>query len=1047
MSAFDMDPATWQSLNRLLDEALEVPPQDRDAWIEGLPAELDALKPRLRALLERASAGASFETLPKLDLGEEPETAVEIRDSARSSGETVGPYRLERLLAEGGMGSVWLAQRADGILQRPVALKLPRGIWSRPELLARMAREREILASLNHPHIARLYDAGLAADGQPYLALEFVEGRPIDVHAHAAGLDIPSRLRLFLQVAQAVGHAHARLVVHRDLKPSNILVTRGGDVRLLDFGIAKLLESGEARETELTRLSGRALTLAYASPEQVQGEPLGVASDVYSLGVVLYELLTGSLPYRLARDSRGAMEEAILIVDPVKPSDVAGKTRVRRALRGDLDTVVLKALKKSPEDRYPTVNAFAEDVERWLEGRPVVAQPDRAGYRIRKFAGRNKLALGAAGSVLAAILAGAAMAVWQAGVALAEKQRAEEVKDFITSIFRDADPYAGSSGEVPTVLDLLKQARDKIDGSLGERPGLRVELLNVVGGSLLSLQENDAAEEVVRQAVEVGRSSLGADDPRTLQARILMSQVHRFRGRTKQMRLELDELVPALRANAGPSEELVVALKQQANLAIDEGRYPEAESAAREASEMALAVLGPSHPETAKTAVLLALCYLYVKKPREALVAAERAYRNTLQLHRGNEKHPNVIEVRAVFGRALGESGDPLGAVDELRGVVADASEVFGDSSMMVGFFSQNLVGYLLELGELDSALEASDRSRRIIAEHAQPESYTFAAVRRMRGMSLLAARRSAEALADLSAAADTFGRVLGPTHEATLSGRAHRALALAYVGSVGAALEELEAVVRQSRESGSPVTPVALRLLGSVLRLAGEPEEALRLHQESLAAIGQGPKTERERTLVGTEIGLDQVELERYTEAAEGLERSLEQLTSQQSRPTPQRADALLGLGRARMGLGQPGAALEPLVEADRLWRTWDPESRFAREASLWRQRCEEAVGRRSRLETDGVDDVSSARKGLVNRTALGYLREPFPLRVVEGAADGHVRFDALDEAVGPLVAVDAVFRVHPPEPQGDIDTFQLEAFVGGVEPEGDGGTGRESA
>jgi len=947
MTGFDMDPGTWQRLNRLLDEALEVPPPDRERWIDDLSKELEALKPRLRALLAHLSGQTPFGTLPKLDPGTRTESEAQTRTSLDRAGETVGPYNLLRLIAEGGMGAVWLAERADGILQRPVALKLPRGVWSRPELLSRMAREREILASLNHPHIARLYDAGLASDGQPYLALEYVEGRPLDVHARAAGLDIRARLRLFLQVAQAVAHAHARLVVHRDLKPSNILVTGDGEVRLLDFGIAKLLEGGQAHETELTRLSGRALTLAYASPEQVSGEPIGVASDVYSLGVVLYELLTGSLPYQPARDSRGAVEEAILNADPAKPSETTVDASSRKVLRSDLDTVVLKALKKKAEERYSTVNAFADDLERWLQGRPVVAQPDSLLYRLRKFVGRNKLAVSAAASILVAILAGAAVAVWQARVALAEKQRAEEVKEFISAIFRDADPYAASSGQVPTVLDLLKQARDKIDGSLGERPELRVELLNLVGESLLSLQENDTAEQVVGQALEVGRRSLGEDDPRTLHARVLMSQVHRFRGRTEEMRAELDALVPALRAKADASLELAVALKQQANLAIDVGRYEDAETAAREASEMAMEVLGPSHPETTKTAMLLALSYLYAKKPRESAEAAERAYRHALELHQGNEKHPLVIEVRAVLGRALGEAGNSERAVEELSGAVRDAAEVFGDSSMMVGFYSQNLVGHLLDLGELEAALEASDRSRAILSEHAEPESYTFAAVRRMRGMSLLTARRSTEALSDLTAAAETFAKVLGPTHEATLSGRAYRALALAYAGSVGDALEELQSVVSRSRESGSPATSVALRALGSVMRIAGEPEEALRLHEESRDAIAEGPKAGRERILVLTEIGLDQVELGRYAEAAVGLEQSLDGLARLNRRPTPQRADALLGLGRALLGLGRPGDALEAIEQADELWKGWDPDSRWARETALWLGRCHEILGR----------------------------------------------------------------------------------------------------
>jgi len=332
------DSALWARLNRLLDEALDLPPGERRLWLDRLPPEHADLEERLRALLSHAGegGGAALETLPKLEAGSTAAGGTEGSDPVSGSdrtGEAVGPYRLVRLLGEGGMGSVWLAERRDGMLSRPVALKLPRGAWSRPGLSERMAREREILASLNHAHIARLYDAGLGHDGQPYLALEYVEGRPIDRYVREERLDLRARLGLFLQVAEAVAHAHARLVVHRDLKPSNILVTAGGEVRLLDFGIAKLLEQGRAEETELTRLSGRALTLAYASPEQIEGKPLGVASDVYSLGVLLYELLAEARPYRLERDTPAALEEAILKTDPPRPSSVARDPRLGRAVR------------------------------------------------------------------------------------------------------------------------------------------------------------------------------------------------------------------------------------------------------------------------------------------------------------------------------------------------------------------------------------------------------------------------------------------------------------------------------------------------------------------------------------------------------------------------------------------------------------------------------------------------------------------------------------------------------------------------------------------
>jgi eukaryotic-like serine/threonine-protein kinase len=302
-----------------------------------------------------------LDTIPQLTFGVAESVDGEVSELP---GDAVGPYRLIRELGKGGMGTVWLAERSDGLIQRPVALKLPRGTWRRRTLSKRMGRERHILAALNHPNIARLYDAGLTDEGNPWLALEYVEGRPIDESCESSQAGIDERLRLVLDVASAIAHAHARLIVHRDLKPSNILVTADGDVRLLDFGIARLLEQGQTPESELTQIAGRALTPEYASPEQIKGEPIGVASDVYSLGVVLYELLTGARPYRPRRDSRAALEEAILEDEPARPSDVVREPSRRRQLRGDLDTIVLKAPRKKPEERYETTNEFADDLQR-----------------------------------------------------------------------------------------------------------------------------------------------------------------------------------------------------------------------------------------------------------------------------------------------------------------------------------------------------------------------------------------------------------------------------------------------------------------------------------------------------------------------------------------------------------------------------------------------------------------------------------------------------------------------------------------------------------
>ena len=313
------------------------------------------------------------------------------------------------------MSSVWLAERSDGQLKREVALKLP---LTGPRMqVERFLRERDILAALTHPNIARLYDAGISEIGQPYLAMEYVAGTQLIDSCDERLLGIRERLRLFVQVMEAVQFAHAELVIHRDLKPSNILVTSDGRVVLLDFGIGKLLTEETAEETELTQMSGRLFTPGYASPEQIGGQPLTTASDIYSLGVVLYELLTGVRPYRLKYESRAALEEAILKEDLRRPSQnkfspqvaAARGTSQRalaRTLAGDLDTIVLKALKRNPQERYASVSAFAQDVINHLHKLPVSARPDSLWYRMGRFTARYKVPVAAASVALLALLAG-----------------------------------------------------------------------------------------------------------------------------------------------------------------------------------------------------------------------------------------------------------------------------------------------------------------------------------------------------------------------------------------------------------------------------------------------------------------------------------------------------------------------------------------------------------------------------------------------------------------------------------------------------------------
>ena len=391
-------------MSRLLDEALPLDEAGRRLWLVELSPEYQDLAQALRAaLLPEETDGPPLQTL-------------ELLPGLLQSGAHVGPYELVRSLGSGGMAEVWLARRADGAFKREVALKLPLLSHLRRDLAQRFAVERDILASLEHPHIARLYDAGVDASGCPYLAMEFVQGQPLTDWCDAQRLELLDRLALFLQVLEAVRFAHEKQVIHRDLKPSNILVTQSGQARLLDFGVAKLLEGEEADQTSLTSIYGRALTPDYASPELLRGDLVDVRSDIYSLGVLLYELLTGVRPYRLKdAASMGLLEQAIGALEIKKPStrhslpastDRTPANEVwARHLRGDLDAIVLKALAKEPSKRYQSAAAFAEDIERYLAGKPIHALPARVTDRMRKFALRNRSAVAVSVVALAAIIA------------------------------------------------------------------------------------------------------------------------------------------------------------------------------------------------------------------------------------------------------------------------------------------------------------------------------------------------------------------------------------------------------------------------------------------------------------------------------------------------------------------------------------------------------------------------------------------------------------------------------------------------------------------
>lgn len=538
----------WKQLSALYEQADGMPAQALPGWLDGLRAQghplVDSLCRMLQAR-ERVEQDAFLVTLPPLK-----EPAVHASDLA--AGGLVGPWRLLEPLGSGGMAEVWLASRDDGAYQRRVALKLLHrhvAVPHRDTFLARFDRERDILASLNHPNIAALLDAGVTAQGHPWLALEYVQGQALTTACDRRALTLRQRVELFRQVLQAVQHAHANLVVHRDLKPANILVTWDGAVKLLDFGIAKLAEAdgGPLAETELTRLAGRPLTPAYAAPEQLQGLPLSTACDVYSLGVVLYELLTGLRPYELKAETPAQLEQAILEADPRPPSrrelgaDAAaarGSTAaaLRRQLASDLDAVVLRALAKLPSQRYASVESMHADVQRWLDGEPVTARAPSPAYRALKFVERHRIGV-ALGSLAVVGLAGLAVtASVYALQARQESARAMASRDFMIDIFRRADPEKARGASI-TAGEMLDIGRREISERLRGQPALQLEMLSSIADILSEMSDHARSDptrgEVTRLAVQLGRPAEAA----TSELKRVIDLVHAGQSRRAELAL------------------------------------------------------------------------------------------------------------------------------------------------------------------------------------------------------------------------------------------------------------------------------------------------------------------------------------------------------------------------------------------------------------------------------------------------------------------------------------------------------------------------------
>jgi len=654
-----------KTLSELMDHVLDLDGAERTRWLAELATGPHApLQPFLADMLARQADMTTAFLVRPIALPGGASDAPGRLDAAAfrlDAGARVGPYLLLREIGQGGMGAVWLADRVDGALKRQVALKLPT-IHLTAALAERFARERDILAQLSHPNIARLYDAGVADNGRPYLALEYVEGKPITEHCDALRLPVAERLRRFLQVAAAVQYAHANLVIHRDLKPSNILVSDDGQVHLLDFGIAKLLAdpTAQAHETELTMLAGRALTLDYASPEQIGGGAISTASDVYSMGVVLYQLLTGQKPYALKRGTRGELEEAILSADAVRMSDSVrrgdettalrtglSKERLARALAGDLDTIVDKAMRQDPLQRYGTVAALAEDIARHLDGQPVDARPQSWRYRAGKFVSRNRLGVAAASAVAVALAAGLGTALWQASVAREQARRADAearaakretvrgdaVQGYLLDLFSANSQDQKNAVEIGklTARQLLDRGAGKLESSASLPDDVNAVLFRLFGELYENLDELDRSIALHQRGAAAAAAAHGKASRQYALALLELAWVRELRT-PGQPPMDLVEDAKAILARVAPNgEEYAQALYFEAEFVARSN--PARSVAAAQESIRLMDAAGGSNRRKAFAQRALGYAQRALGNVDEATVAFEHAAVSFAQLY------------------------------------------------------------------------------------------------------------------------------------------------------------------------------------------------------------------------------------------------------------------------------------------------------------------------------------------------------------------------------------------------------------------------------
>jgi serine/threonine-protein kinase len=869
-----MNGTRWAEIERLFADALELDAEARAGHVRSAATQED-IADEVLALLDAHARTGLFDALDD----ERPSDRV-------APGTRLGAWEVVGELGRGGMGVVYRVRRADGQFELEAALKILPALTSGPDAAARFLAERQILARLSHRHIARLLDGGVSADGQPWFVMERVEGQPVDAYCDARRLGVRERLRIFVLICRAVQYAHQRLVIHRDLKPGNILVSVDGEPRLLDFGIAKVLDQdGDSGHASLTRAGARALTPEYASPEQRRGDPVTTASDVYQLGLLLHRLLVGGPPNGFSTGgaepgygtvlapSRALLESPDR--EPLASMRATTPAALARALRGDLDAILLKALRPEPEERYGTVGQLAEDIDRHLGGRPVRARPDTWRYVGGKFARRHALALGGTGGAFL-LLVGLLLGIRRQAVETAiERDRAEQVVELLVGLFDSADPRRTPADSTMTVRDVLDRGVVRVREELAAQPAVQSTLLNAIGEVYSGLGAGAQAVELVGEALSIGGPVLGADDPRIARMERRLGLLHAQAGdfpeaealltAAEDRLARLRRLSPAERADAigdigyawqvlgrlDRAEPLLERAAQAWALVPERAVLPaatltnlgwlrmaradldSAEVLFRDGLELRRAMLGREHLAVATS--LEALADVLARKGDLAGSDSTLAEALAIRSRALDAMHPAVLALRVQRAELMRRDGRPDEAERELRSALEAQVAVLGEEHFSVADTRNEIAIALRQQGrdaEAEPYLRASiaGYQRAFGSEHANPAIVEVSLARL-----LLRAGRSAEAEPYYAHAVPIL-RVAFPDNSEIVRDLASWGW-IRCKADGPALLEEAVRVTGAGNSPGGDVRLQTLNALADCLVRRGEHDEGLRVAEASLDA------------------------------------------------------------------------------------------------------------------------------------------------------------------------------------------------------------------